>query len=40
VEAFCIQEDDATFKKSIIDPSWSHAEAPNETKADNISDPK
>lgn len=34
VEAFCIQDDNTAFKKSIIDPSWGHAEPPNKTKAD------
>jgi hypothetical protein len=28
-EAFCIQDDNAAFKKSIIDPSWSKGEVPN-----------
>ena len=40
VEAFCIQEDNTAFKKSIIDSSWAHGQAPNSTKADKKSDPK
>jgi hypothetical protein len=40
VEAFCIQEDNTAFKKSIIDSSWSHGQAPGGTKADVKSDPK
>jgi len=40
VEAFCIQEDNSAFKKSIIDSSWAHGQAPSGTKADQKSDPK
>lgn len=40
VEAFCIQEDNAAFKKSIIDSSWGHGQAPSGTKAGEKSDPK
>jgi hypothetical protein len=40
VEAFCIQEDNAAFKKSIIDSSWAHGQAPSGTKADQKSDSK
>jgi len=40
VEAFCIQEDNTAFKKSIIDLSWSPGQVPNSTKADKKSDPK
>jgi hypothetical protein len=40
VEAFCIQEDNAAFKKLIIDPSWGHAQTPKGNKADNESVPK
>jgi hypothetical protein len=41
-EAFCIQDDNAAFKKSIIDPSWSKGEVPNSEKSeeDNKSDRK
>jgi hypothetical protein len=28
VEAFCIQEDNAAFKKAIIDSSWTNGQAP------------
>jgi hypothetical protein len=28
VEAFCIQEDNGAFKKSVIDPSWTPGQAP------------
>jgi hypothetical protein len=40
--AFCIQDDNAAFKKSIIDPSWSKGEVPNSEKSeeDNKRDPK
>jgi hypothetical protein len=40
VEAFCIQDDNTAFKKSIIDSSWAHGLAPSSTKADKKSDPK
>jgi hypothetical protein len=40
VEAFCIQEDNAAFKKSIIDSSWSQGQAPKNAKTDKKSDPK
>jgi hypothetical protein len=40
VEAFCIQEDNTAFKKSIIDSSWAHGQAPNSTKAGKKSDLK
>jgi hypothetical protein len=40
VEAFCLQEDNTAFKKSIIDSSWAHGQVPNSTKADKKSDPK
>ena len=40
VEAFCIQEDNTAFKKSIIDSSWAHGQASSSTKADKKSDPK
>jgi hypothetical protein len=40
VEAFCIQEDNAAFKKLIIDPSWGHGQTPKGNKADNESVPK
>jgi hypothetical protein len=40
VEAFCIQEDNTAFKKSIIDSSWGRGQAPNGAKADEKSDPK
>ncbi|MGA7793691.1 MAG: hypothetical protein WCA19_11685 [Candidatus Acidiferrales bacterium] len=40
VEAFCIQEDNTAFKKSIIDSSWAHGQAPDSTKADKKSDLK
>ena len=40
VEAFCIQEDNAAFKKLVIDPSWSRGQAPNGNKANKKSDPK
>jgi len=33
VEAFCIQEENSAFKKSIIDPSWSQGQAPKGDKA-------
>jgi hypothetical protein len=35
VEAFCIQEENSAFKKSIIDPSWSQGQAPKGDKAGN-----
>lgn len=40
VEAFCIQEDNAAFKKSIIDSSWGHSQAPGGAKTGEKSDPK
>jgi hypothetical protein len=40
VEAFCIQEDNSAFKKSIVDPSRSHEQAPNGNKADHESNPR
>ena len=40
VEAFCLQEDNTAFKKSIIDSSWAHGQVPNSTKADKKSDRK
>ena len=41
VEAFCIQEDNTAFKKSVIDSSWGQGQAPKSTKTDNKkSDPK
>ncbi len=40
VEAFCIQEDNTAFKKSIIDSSWAHGQAADSNKADKKSDPK
>ena len=33
-EAFCIQDDNAAFKKSIIDPSWSKGEVPISEKSE------
>jgi hypothetical protein len=35
VEAFCIQEDNGAFKKSVIDPSWTPGQAPKGDKAGN-----
>jgi hypothetical protein len=35
VEAFCIQEENSAFKKSIIDPSWSQGQAPKGDRAGN-----
>jgi len=44
VEGFCLQEDNAAFKKSIIDPSWSGGKAHSGSKPANGSkaekDPK
>ena len=40
VEAFCIQEDNTAFKKSVIDSSWAHGQAPKSTKSDKKTDPK
>ena len=40
VEAFCLQEDNSTFKKLIIDPSRPHEQAPNGNKADHQADQK
>jgi hypothetical protein len=38
VEAFCLQEDNAAFKKTIIDPSWSKGQAPKDHKNDENGD--
>ena len=38
VEAFCLQEDNAAFKKTIIDPSWSKGQAPKDHKQDENGD--
>lgn len=40
VEAFCIQDDNTAFKKSIIDSSWGQGQAPNSTKPDKKTDAK
>ena len=40
VEAFCIQEDNTAFKKSIIDSSWTNGQAPKNTNAGKKIDPK
>ena len=40
MEAFCIQDDNSAFKKSIIDSSWSRGQATNGTKADKKTDAK
>ena len=40
VEAFCIQEDNTAFKKSIIDSSWAHGQTSKSTKPGEKSDPK
>jgi hypothetical protein len=31
-EAFCLQEDNAKFKKGIIDPSWTQGATPSDKK--------
>ena len=33
VEAFCLQEDNASFKQQVIDPTWSHEQAPKGNQA-------
>jgi hypothetical protein len=40
VEAFCLQEDNAEFKKSIIDPSWSGGKGPGGNKIQHDNYPK
>jgi hypothetical protein len=40
VEAFCIQEDNTAFKKSIVDPARSNEKSPNDNKADQKSNQK
>ena len=40
VEAFCIQEDNTNFKKSVIDSASTAGQAPKNTKADKKTDPK
>lgn len=40
VEAFCLQGDNASFKKSIIDPSWSGSKAPKGSNLEKTTDPK
>jgi hypothetical protein len=40
VEAFCIQEDNTAFKKSVIDSSWAQGQPPKGAKSDKKTDPK
>lgn len=40
VEAFCLQDDNSKFKKSVIDPAWVQGQAAKSTKPNKTSTPK